>query len=141
VGRVLGVDLGERRVGVAVSDPLGITAQGRETMPRLGGLRDLEAIAALAREEDAQRIVIGLPLRLDGTAGVAAEEARKFAADLERVIDVPVDLWDERLTTAEVERAMTEAGVRRRKRRVQVDRLAAVLILQSWLDAQGSSST
>jgi putative Holliday junction resolvase len=136
VGRVLGLDLGERRVGVALSDPLGITAQGRETMTRHGRRKDLGALAALVREEDVQRVVIGLPLRLDGTAGPAAEEAQRFAADLESVIDIPVELWDERLTTVEAERAMTDAGVRRRKRRDHVDRLAAVLILQSWLDAQ-----
>ena len=140
MGRVLGLDLGEHRVGVALSDPLGITAQGRETMPRLGRRKDLEAIAALARAEGARRIVIGLPLRLDGTMGPAAEEARRFAADLESLIDIPVELWDERLTTVEAERAMTAAGVRRRKRRGQVDRLAAVLILQSWLDAHAAGT-
>jgi len=141
VGRVLGLDLGERRVGVALSDPLGIIAQGRETMTRVGRRKDLLALAALVRDEDIQQVVIGLPLRLDGTAGPAAEEARRFAADLESVLDVPVDLWDERLTTVEVERVMTDAGVRRRKRRDHVDRLAAVLILQSWLDARAARST
>ena len=141
MGRVLGLDLGERRVGVALSDPLGIIAQGRETMTRVGRRKDLLALAALVRDEDIQQVVIGLPLRLDGTAGPAAEEARRFAADLESVLDVPVDLWDERLTTVEVERVMTDAGVRRRKRRDHVDRLAAVLILQSWLDARAARST
>ena len=110
-------------------------------MTRLGRRKDLEALAALAREEDVQRVVIGLPLRLDGTAGPAAEEARRFAADLEKVVNIPVELWDERLTTVEVERVMTDAGVRRRKRRDHVDRLAAVLILQSWLDARAARST
>jgi putative Holliday junction resolvase len=138
---VLGLDLGERRIGVALSDPLGITAQGRETIPRRGGRKDHEAIAALARTEGVRRVVVGLPLRLDGTAGAAAEEARRFAAELERVSDLPVELWDERLTTVEVERAMTAAGVRRRKRRGEVDRLSAVLILQSWLDAHAAGST
>ena len=101
----------------------------------------LSSVACVAREEDVQRVVIGLPLRLDGTAGPAAEEARRFAAELESAINLPVELWDERLTTVQVERAMTEAGVRRRKRQGQIDRLAAVLILQSWLDARAARST
>jgi putative Holliday junction resolvase len=140
VGRILGLDLGERRIGMAVSDPLGITAQGLPTLVRAGGAADLEAIASRTQEYEVERIVLGLPLRLDGTAGPAAEAARRFAADLERYSGLPVDLWDERLTTVQAERTLTGAGVRRDRRKASRDRLAAVLILQSWLDAQASGA-
>ena len=135
MARVLALDLGEKRVGVAVSDPLGMTAQGLETLPRRGGKADREAVARLAREYDITRVVIGLPLRLDGDEGPAALAARRFATRLEPALGLPVELWDERLTTAEVEKVLLSGGVRRQRRRQERDRLAAIVLLQSWLDA------
>jgi putative Holliday junction resolvase len=141
MGRTLALDLGEKRVGVAVSDPLGITAQGQETLVRRGGRRDIEGVAELVRTHGAERVVIGLPLMMDGREGPAATRAREFAADLSATLGIPVDTWDERLTTAEVERVLISSGMRRSRRRDERDRLAAVVLLQSWLDAHPARST
>ena len=135
MGRVVALDLGSKRVGVAVSDPLGLTAQGLATLPRRGEAADIDAIRRLLGEYDAERLIIGLPLALNGTEGPAAAAARQFGDTVAAAVTVPVDLWDERLTTVQAERVLLDAGVRRQKRRSHIDRLAAVLILQSWLDA------
>jgi putative Holliday junction resolvase len=135
MGRILALDLGEKRVGVAVSDPLGITAQGQETLLRQGRRRDIDSVAEIARVHEISLIVIGLPLQMDGREGPAATRARDFAAVLSAALGIPVDMWDERLSTAEVERVLTASGMRRSRRREERDRLAAVVILQSWLDA------
>ena len=135
--RVLGLDLGEVRIGLALSDPLGVTAQPLETMNRVGPKKDLRALAALARERDVATVVIGLPLLLSGEEGSKAQEAREFAENLRRHLQgARIELWDERMTTVMAERAMIEGSVRRRKRREKVDSLAAVLILQSYLDSR-----
>ncbi|MFQ5670232.1 MAG: Holliday junction resolvase RuvX [Acidobacteriota bacterium] len=133
--RILALDLGEKRVGVALSDPLGITAQPLGKCARQGGRRDNETVERLVQEHRVNRIVVGLPLRLDGTAGRSAARARRFANQLRRRLPIPVELWDERLTTVEAERLMIRDGVRRRQRLECLDAMAAVLILQSWLDA------
>lgn len=135
MGRVLALDLGSKRVGVAVSDPLRITAQGLRTLPRQGGRPDRQAIAQLATENEVERIIVGWPLTLGGDEGQAAQAARRFTEDLRREIGLPIELWDERLTTAEAARVLAQAGVSRRHRRPDLDRMAATLILQSWLDA------
>jgi putative Holliday junction resolvase len=135
--RVLGIDLGEVRIGLALSDPLGLTAQPLKTLKRVGPKKDLRALAALAREHDATTVVIGLPLLLSGEEGSKAEEAREFAENLGRHLQgARIELWDERMTTVLAERAMIEGSVRRRKRREKVDSLAAALILQSYLDSR-----
>jgi putative Holliday junction resolvase len=139
-GRVLAVDLGLVRIGLALSDPLRITAQPIGHVPRAGGRRDAIGIATLARERDASRIVVGHPLLLSGERGARARDAETFAEELRLAAPgVPVDLWDERFTTAEVERAMIADGVSRRRRRQVADSLAAVLILQGYLDARPRS--
>jgi len=136
-GRFLGLDLGEVRVGVALSDPLGITAQPLGHLDRKGKPKIVEAIRALVTEHGVTRIVVGLPLRLSGEAGPEAVEAEAFAQRLRGAMPgVAVDLWDERLSTAEVERMMIAADVSRKKRRRKVDTLAAVVILQSYMDAR-----
>ena len=133
---MMGLDYGERRIGVALSDPLGLTAQPLATLDRTASLNaDLAALAALARDHAATRFVIGLPLALDGTHGERARVTEKFARRLERVSGLPVESWDERLTSVQAERALLEADLSRRRRRQVIDRAAAVLILQSWLDA------
>jgi putative Holliday junction resolvase len=132
--RIVGVDLGSRRMGVAVSDGLGLTAQPHATLARHGGRRDLEAIARVVRELDAERVVLGLPLSPEGEVGRAARAAQAFAERLRAVLTVPVDLVDESFTTVEAEAVLLEADLSRARRREVVDRVAAALILQRWLD-------
>lgn len=131
--RVLGLDVGEKRVGVAVSDPLGFTAQGIETIFTKGTENDLRRVHELARQYDVSTIVVGLPRNMDGTEGFQAERVRVFA---DRLVDMGFEVryQDERLTTASARRTLIEADVRRDKRKQVVDKLAAVLILQGYLD-------
>jgi putative Holliday junction resolvase len=135
-GRVLGLDLGDVRIGVAISDPDRRLAVPVGTV-RTGAPKDLRAIADLVAENGVSLVVVGHPLLLSGEAGTRAHHAEAFADALRSVLEVPVVLHDERLSTAEAERALREAGVRGRDRRRSVDRSAATVILQSYLD--GSS--
>lgn len=136
-GRLLGVDLGQVRIGLALSDPLGMTAQPLEAVPAVGPRKDVERVAVLASERDVATIVVGLPLLLSGEEGDGARSARLFAERLsDRLGQVRIELWDERLTTVQAERVLIEGGVRRRRRKQLVDGIAAALILQSFLDAQ-----
>jgi putative Holliday junction resolvase len=135
MGRVLGVDVGERRIGLAVSDPSGTTAHPHSVLERTKEERDVAAILAIAREQEVTEAVVGLPLRLDGSRGPAAEAAGRFAGLLERA-GLAVRLWDERLTTVAAERSLAAAGVRGRARRRVVDKVAAALILQNHLDSR-----
>lgn len=135
-GRRLGIDVGAVRVGVALSDPDGVLATPLLTVPRdVAGGSDLTAIAGLVAEHEVVGIVLGLPRTLAGREGPAAEAARDFAAGLASVVDVPVELSDERLTTVVATRQLRERGVKGRKQRAVVDQAAAVAILQGWLDA------
>jgi putative Holliday junction resolvase len=130
------IDLGSRRIGVAVSDALGLAAHPHATIARRGGQRDLDAIVAVVRELDAERLVMGLPLAPDGTAGRAAESARAFAARLAKVLPVPIDLVDESFSTVEAEEVLIGADLSRARRKQIVDRLAAAVILERWLAAR-----
>jgi putative Holliday junction resolvase len=132
--RILGLDLGSKRIGIAVSDPLGVTAQGLPTLKRTNRRADLERLRELADAYQVERIVLGHPLHLRGYASARAEEAERFAEWLRRDLKLEVELFDERLTSAEAERLMREAGASRRERRDAADRLAAQLILQAYLD-------
>ena len=132
---MIGIDLGARRIGVAVTDGLGLTAQPHATIARRGGQRDLEAIAAVVREQDAERVILGLPLAPDGERGRAAQSAEAFAARLRAVLPVPVDLIDESFSTVEAEEVLLAADVSRARRREVIDKLAAAVILRRWLDA------
>ncbi|GBC87653.1 Putative pre-16S rRNA nuclease [bacterium HR12] len=134
-GRVLGLDLGEARIGVAISDDERRLAVPLGTV-RTGAPRDLAAIAELVREHDVALVVVGHPLSLSGERGEAARKAEAFAEALREVLPVPVALHDERLTTVEAERALGEAGARGRRRRRAVDRSAAAVMLQAYLDAE-----
>lgn len=131
----MGVDLGAKRTGVAVS--VGSVARPL-TVVEAGGSDLVDRISELARSEDVSEIVVGEPIRLDGTRGPAAEQARETAECIRRATGLEVRLWDERLTTAEAERALIGGGVRRRKRRAVVDKLAAAVLLQSYLDARAA---
>lgn len=133
--RVIAIDLGARRIGVAVTDELRIAAHPHSTLTRRGGQRDLTAIAALVRDLDAERVVLGLPLSPEGEEGPAARSARAFAERLRAALSVPVDLVDERYSTVEAEEVLLEADLSRVRRRQTIDRVAAAVILRRWLDA------
>ncbi len=136
-GRLLGLDYGSRRIGVAVSDPLGITAQPLPPIRRQSDEKDIEAIAATVRQYEVAGVVLGLPLHLDGGEGVQAKKAIRFGEKIRERIGLPVETWDERLTTAQAERHLIESGVSRGKRKEVRDSLAAVFILQGVLDFRG----
>jgi putative Holliday junction resolvase len=133
--RVLGIDVGSVRIGLAVSDETQTLASPLATLPN--DPRTMwPRLAREVQEREVARVVIGLPRRLDGSEGEAAELARRFAADVERRTAVVVEFWDERFTTAVAERSLIESGVRRRRRREVIDAVAASVLLQSWLDAR-----
>jgi len=132
--RLLALDLGDVRIGVALSDPLGITAQPAGVIERSRESTDIERIRELVGAHGVAKVVVGHPLLLSGEAGVRARSAVAFVARLQAVLgEVPVLLWDERLTTVQAERALIEGKVRRRRRKEAVDAMAATLILQSYL--------
>ena len=132
--RILGLDIGEKRIGLAVSDELGITAQGLETLNRTKLETDLCKLAEIMREKEINKLVVGLPKNMHGTLGPQAERVKKFAELLIEECPCEVVFWDERLTTVAAQRTLLEADVSRKKRRNSVDRLAAVLILQGYLE-------
>ena len=134
--RVLAVDYGRRRIGLAVSDALRITAQGLETVVVRSRAEALDAVAKAAEEWEAGEVVVGLPLNMDGSAGQMAQEAEAFAAEVARRTGLPVARWDERLTSAAAHRTMREMAVRTKGRKGTVDRMAAALILQGYLDSK-----
>ena len=136
--RVLGLDVGSRRIGIAVSDPLGITAQGLETLQRQNKRLDFEKLEKLARDYAIAEVVVGFPLRMSGAEGVQAEKMHRFADELRARLQIPVHLWDERLTSAEANRLLRETHMSIQRRAQVVDQMAAVLILQSWMERQRS---
>lgn len=138
--RILGLDVGARRIGVAVSDPLGITAQGLETLLRKNKKHDLSYLHRIIRDYQVKEIVIGLPLRMSGAEGTQAEKIQAFAEELRKHFKLPVHLWDERLTSAEANRLLRETDLSIEKRGQAVDRMAAILILQGWMESRGTSS-
>ncbi len=135
VMRILGLDYGEKRIGVAVSDELGLTAQGLETVQRKNAAHDVERIGKIARETGAEKIVIGYPIRLNGEEGIQCEKVKRFAGRLKAALSIPVVFQDETLTTKEAESILIQANVRREKRKLLVDKLAAGIILQAYLDS------
>jgi putative holliday junction resolvase len=141
-GRVLAVDVGTRRIGVAVSDPTGTVASPLATVPRRTPAEDAKALAALAAEQDATTVVIGLPLTLAGREGPAAKAVRAWLDGLAGLLpELDLQLADERLSTVAAERALVGGGVRRRARREVVDQVAASVFLQTWLDARREEGT
>jgi len=132
--RILSLDFGEKRIGVAVSDALNIIAQSVGTIERKGIKNDLKKIRDLVREYDAARLIVGLPLNMDGTEGKSANRAVDFVNELKKEINIRVEMVDERLTTAQGERIFLEADLSRKKRKKNIDKIAAQLILQNYLD-------
>ena len=136
--RAVGLDLGSKRVGVAIGDRTGTIASPLRVLQRSGSVtRDHEAIAKLVVEEEADIVVVGLPLNMSGSSGPAAQAAIDEAAALATVVAVPVVTFDERRTTVTADRAMMEANMRAQARRRIVDKIAAAVMLQNWLDADG----
>jgi putative Holliday junction resolvase len=140
-GRILALDYGTKRIGVALSDELGWTAQPLETFERRTLLWDVAHIAALVRSYNVERVVLGLPLQLDGREGPAVQAMREFTAKLETGLSVPVVRWDERMTTKAAEELLIAADVSRKKRKGIVDRIAAAILLRSYLEAHERVST
>lgn len=134
--RLLCLDVGDKRIGIAVSDPLGLTAQPLETYTRVGYGPDARHIARLAGEKGTQNVLLGLPRNMDGSEGEQAGKVRAFAEKLEQE-GMQITFWDERLTTRSAHASLIESGLRRSARKSVVDQVAAVLILQSFLDAGG----
>ncbi len=138
--RYLGLDVGDRRIGVALSDETGTLAGGLPTLERVGPRKDPRAIARLVREREVGEVVVGLPRSLDGTLGPQAQKVMEFAEQLRAVVKVPVVSWDERFTSTMAQQVLAEAGASWRERKANVDKVAAVLILQSYLDYRKMSS-
>ena len=137
--RILGLDYGSKTVGVAVSDPLGLTAQGVEIIRRKSENKlsqTLARIEELAAQYQVEKIVLGFPKNMNNTIGDRAEKSLEFAEMLKKRTGLPVFMWDERLTTVEANRTLIESGVRRENRKEYVDKIAAVFILQGYLDAR-----
>lgn len=139
-GRILALDYGTKRIGVALSDELGWTAQPLETFERKTLDRDIAHIAALVGSHGVERVVLGLPLQLDGREGPAVLAMREFTGKLEAGLSVPVVLWDERMTTKAAEELLIAADVSRKKRKGVVDRIAAAILLRSYLEAQDQAA-
>ncbi len=135
--RILALDVGKRRIGVAVSDELGLTAQGLDTIQRTNTREDYAVISRLASEKGAAMILIGNPVNMSGQEGRQAEWVRHFAQGLEARSGLPTRLWDERLTSVEAGRVLRRSGISIEKRARAVDRLSAVILLQSYLDSLG----
>jgi len=135
--RFLGLDLGSKTIGVAISDELGITAQGLKTIRRSSREEDLKEISAMVTQYDVNTIVVGLPKNMDGTLGKQAESVMNWIKILEERVSVPVATWDERLSTVGATRVLLEADLSRKKRKKVIDKLAAVLILQGYLGQMG----
>ena len=138
LARVLGLDVGSKRIGLAISDPLGITAQGLETIHRQNKRLDFAQLEKIIREYEVTEIVVGYPLRMSGAEGIQTEKMQRFAEELRQRFPLPVHLWDERLSSAQANRLLRETEMSIKRRGQVVDQMAAVLILQSWMDARGS---
>src|SRR5450755_1731993 len=133
--RIMALDVGSKRIGVAVTDPLGITAQGLDTIQRQNKRLDYEALRQVLGKYDVREIVVGLPLRLSGAEGTQSAKMRLFADELHAHFGLPVHLWDERWTSTEANRLLRETDLSIKKRGQAVDRMAAILILASWMEA------
>ena len=134
VERCLGVDLGEKRIGISLSDALGWTAGPLAALARIGWKKDLAALRSLILEHEVGRVVVGLPINMDGSTGEMARRTQEFVERFRLTVSIPVETWDERLTTVQAERILLEADLRRDKRRQVIDSMAACLILQGYLD-------
>lgn len=138
-GRILALDLGRKRIGLAISDELGVTAQGLDTLERAGRREDVESLRRLAVEQGVRLFLIGDPLHMSGEPSRQGEYTREFARELERKTGIPVVFRDERWTSREAERTLRGSGIAHGQRKPAIDRLSAVLLLQNYLDSGESS--
>ncbi len=136
VSRILGVDFGTKRIGLALSDPLGFTAQGLQTLAVENKRKTLEFLAKLCKDHGVDEVVVGLPVNMNGTMGPKAQETMDWVQKLKTTLKVPIHTWDERLTSREADRWMVGAGLSRRKQKQESDRMAATIILQSFLESK-----
>lgn len=132
--RIMGLDVGDKTIGVAISDPLGFTAQGITTIKRKNEKVDIMEVEKLCKEYSVENIVVGLPKNMNGTIGPQGEKVINFSEKLKKNLDLPIEFWDERLTTVAAHKAMLEADLSRAKRKKLVDKIAATYILQGYLD-------
>lgn len=137
MSRILALDPGEKRIGVAVTDALNITAQGLETIQQKTKEDTLKKLKEIVKEYDVEKVVIGLPLNMDGSKGEKAKLSEEFACFLKKGLSIDVELTDERLTTLQGERILLEADISRRKRKKSIDKISAQLILQNYLSSRG----
>ncbi len=135
--RILGLDVGDVLIGVAVSDPMRIIAQGLDSIKRVTPEKDVETIKRLVDEYEAEEIVVGLPKMMSGEIGIQAQKVLDFAELLKAAVEIPITMWDERLSTVAATRSLIEGDMSRKKRKKVVDKVAAVLILQGYLDSHG----
>ena len=135
-GRIMGLDVGDKTIGVAVSDLMGLTAQGVKTIKRAGKKKDIEALKEIIKERQVNKIVSGLPKNMNGTLGPQGEKVIKFCELLEEETGIKIEYWDERLSTVAAERTLIQGNVRRENRKGVIDMVAAVIILQGYLDRQ-----
>jgi putative Holliday junction resolvase len=135
-GRILALDVGNRRIGLAVTDELGITAQGLRTLERTSKRRDLETLRKIARKYDVAEIVVGRPVHMSGDLSPQSEKVEKFARELEEVLELPIHFYDERLTSWEANEMLDREGLSREERKGKVDQIAATLILQGYLQSK-----
>ena len=135
-GRIMGLDVGDKTIGVAVSDLIGLTAQGVKTVKRVGKKKDIEELKAIIKERQVTKIVSGLPKNMNGTLGPQGEKVIKFCELLEQETGIKIEYWDERLSTVAAERTLIQGNVRRENRKGVIDMVAAVIILQGYLDRQ-----
>jgi putative Holliday junction resolvase len=132
----MGLDIGSKTIGIALSDELGVVAHSVKTISRQSPKNDLKVIAEIISTHEVQRIVVGLPIRMAGTLGTEAKKVLQFVDQMRRSLSVSITTWDERLSTVQAERVLLEAGLSRKKRKKVIDKTAATLILQSYLDAE-----
>lgn len=130
------MDVGEKNIGLAISDKLGLIAQGLPSLRRQTKNEDFSAIAGILKEHQITEIVVGMPINLDGSLGKKAQEIAAFLEDLKKRISLPIKVWDERFTSVQAERILLEADLSRKKRKRKIDQLAAQLILQNYLDSK-----
>ena len=135
-GRIMGLDIGDKTIGVAVSDLMGLTAQGVKTVKRVGKKKDIEALKEIIKERQVNKIVSGLPKNMNGTLGPQGEKVIKFCELLEEETGIKIEYWDERLSTVAAEKTLIQGNVRRENRKGVIDMVAAVIILQGYLDRQ-----
>jgi putative Holliday junction resolvase len=136
IKRVLALDVGTKRIGMAISDELGITAQGIGTLERKNKKSDFAHLDTVLERYGVVELVVGIPLRMSGEEGTQAEKIRGFAQELKERTGLPLHFWDERLTSAEAHRVLNEAGMTRLDRKGKVDQMAAIMILQGWMEKQ-----